>query len=207
MHDPGTVLYWYDFICPFCYVAQSRNAILTSNALRVVKLPFQAHPDIPRTGRLAGPRAGPMYAMLEREAREAGLPLRWPARLPNTRLALAIAEWVRRDQPSAFAKLYEDLFEAHFALGEDLGERAVIERHAKEAGVDIPRLHAAVADGSVTAAARAAEATAREYGVRGTPTWRIGGRMVHGLASAMDFERLARAFARSSTPQGLQPDV
>jgi hypothetical protein len=24
----GPVLHWYDFLCPFCYVAQQRNAIL-----------------------------------------------------------------------------------------------------------------------------------------------------------------------------------
>jgi hypothetical protein len=56
--------------------------------------------SIPPGGIPAGPRNGPMYAMLEREAKEAGL--RWPARLPNTRRALAAAEWARRHQPRAF---------------------------------------------------------------------------------------------------------
>lgn len=35
----GTVLHWYDFICPFCYVGQEQNAILTETpALRFRKL-------------------------------------------------------------------------------------------------------------------------------------------------------------------------
>src|SRR5712664_3159525 len=84
----GKVLHWYDFLCPFCYVAQHRNAILLQHGLGVVELPFQAHPDIPPGGISAGPRNGPMYAMLEREAREARLPLHWPRHLPNTRRAL-----------------------------------------------------------------------------------------------------------------------
>jgi predicted DsbA family dithiol-disulfide isomerase len=91
-----TVLHWYDFICPFCYVGQQRNAILIQHGLDVVELAFQAHPDIPPGGISATPRLGPMYAMLEREAKEAGLPLRWPRRIPNSRLALAAAEWARR---------------------------------------------------------------------------------------------------------------
>src|ERR1041385_2547686 len=79
-----TVLHWYDFICPFCYVAQHRNGILIRHGFHLDELAFQIHPDIPAGGIPAGPRIGPMYSGLEREAREAGLPLHWPARLPNT---------------------------------------------------------------------------------------------------------------------------
>jgi predicted DsbA family dithiol-disulfide isomerase len=109
--DARAVLTWYDFLCPFCYVGQHRTAILLGYGLRVVELPFQAHPDIPPGGIQAGPRTGPMYAMLEREAREAGLPLNWPPRLPNTRQALAAAEWTRRHQPRAFPQFHKDLLD------------------------------------------------------------------------------------------------
>src|SRR6516225_214715 len=114
--DSRTLLHWYDFICPFCYVGQHRNAILAQHGLDVVELPFQAHPDILAGGIPAGPRQGPMYAILEREAKQAGLPLRWPMRLPNSRLALAAAEWTRRHQSTGFPQLHRELFEAHFAL-------------------------------------------------------------------------------------------
>src|SRR5262249_54214781 len=53
-----TVLHWYDFLCPFCYVGQHRTAILVRQGLRVVELPFQAHPDIPEGGIPAGTRNG-----------------------------------------------------------------------------------------------------------------------------------------------------
>src|SRR5215813_12914148 len=48
--SPSTVLHWYDFLCPFCYVGQARTAILVRHGLDVVELPFQAHPDIPLGG-------------------------------------------------------------------------------------------------------------------------------------------------------------
>lgn len=96
---PRTVLHWYDFLCPFCYVARDRNSIFVRYGLQITELPFQAHPDIPPGGILVGPRNGPMYTMLEREAKAAGLPLRWPPRLPNTRMALAAAEWTRLHEP------------------------------------------------------------------------------------------------------------
>jgi predicted DsbA family dithiol-disulfide isomerase len=189
--NPGTVLHWYDFLCPFCYVGQHRNAILARHGLDVLELPFQAHPDIPPGGIPAGPRNGPMYSMLEREAKEAGLPLHWPRRLPDTRRALAAAEWARRHQPRAFPKLHKDLFEAHFVLGEDLGDPEVIDRHATESGVDLAALHAALSDGSAAAAVREAEMIGRKYGVQGTPAWLLGERLIMGLRPAAEFERLA----------------
>jgi len=197
MHQPHAIVYWYDFICPFCYVAGSRNARLVRSGLGVVEMPFEAHPDIPPGGRSVGRRAGAMYAMLEHEAREAGLPLRWPARLPNTGMALAIAEWTRRNQAGAFAMLHQRLFQAHFALGEDLGDAAVIFRHATEAGVDIPRLQAAIADGSVAASAREAALTADRHAVRSTPTWLLGERLIEGLVPEAQFEALAVEYASS----------
>src|SRR5262245_52777549 len=189
--DPRTVLHWYDFICPFCYVGQHRTAILVRHGLHVVELPFQAHPDIPPGGVPAGPRNGPMYAMLEREAKEAGLPLHWPRRIPNTRLALAAAEWARRHQPRVFPRLHKGLFEAHFVLGEDLEDPAVIDRHANESGLDLAALHAALADDTAVAAVTEAEMIGRRYGVEGTPSWLLAQQLITGLRSAAEFERLA----------------
>ena len=188
-----TVLHWYDFLCPFCYVGQHRTAILVRHGLQIDELPFQAHPDIPSGGIPAGPRNGPMYARLEREAKDAGLPLRWPPRLPDTRHALAAAEWVWRHQPGAFPRLHKDLFAAHFVLGEDLGDPAVIDRHASESGIDTAALHAAVADGSAAKAVTAAETIGRNHGVRGTPAWLLGEHLISGLLPAAEFERLAES--------------
>jgi len=86
--SPRTVLHWFDFICPFCYLGQQRNQILSRHGLEIVHLPFQIHPDIPPEGVEAGPRDGPMYQALEREAAQTGLSLNWPPRLPGTRTAL-----------------------------------------------------------------------------------------------------------------------
>jgi predicted DsbA family dithiol-disulfide isomerase len=189
--DPRTVLNWYDFLCPFCYVGQSRTAILVRHGLHVVELPFQAHPDIPPGGIAAGPRNGPMYAMLEREAKEAGLPLRWPPRLPDTRRALDAAEWARQHQPRAFPQFHKGLFEAHFVLGEDLEDPAVIDQHASESDIDLAALHAALANDSAEAAVTEAEMIGRKHGVQGTPAWLLARRLITGLLPATEFEGLA----------------
>jgi predicted DsbA family dithiol-disulfide isomerase len=195
LDDPRTVLHWYDFLCPFCYIGQSRNAILERCGLDIIELPFQAHPDIPPEGVEVGPRDGPMYVMLKREAKEAGLPLSWPRHLPDTRMALATAEWVRRNAPDVSAQLNKDLFQAHFALGEDLGDPAVIDRHTQALGVDLGALHAALADRSAEAAVDEAEMIGRQFGVQGTPAWLVSRRLITGLLSTAEFERLAEKAA------------
>jgi predicted DsbA family dithiol-disulfide isomerase len=132
-----------------------------------------------------------MYVILEREAKEVGLPLHWPRHLPNTLRALAAAEWTRRHQPVAFPPLHRALFAAHFALGEDLEDPAVIDRHARSSDVDLTPLHAALADGSAAAAVTEAERTGRSYGVQGTPAWFVNGELIIGLRPAAEFEHLA----------------
>ena len=190
LSDPQTVLHWYDFLCPFCYIAQSRNDILRHQGFAVVELPFDVHRDIPLSGTDVGTRHGPMYAHLNREAKDAGLILNWPSRLPNTRLALAAAEWVRREHPDAFPQFQKRLFAAHFVRGENLGDMAVIDRYIAELKVDVEPLHAGLRNGNALAALNASEALARQFGVRATPAWLIRGRLISGLLSSAEFSSL-----------------
>jgi predicted DsbA family dithiol-disulfide isomerase len=188
--DTGVIV-WYDFICPFCYVGQQRTRILADAGLEVVELPFQAHPDIPVEGVEAPPRSGPMYDFLASEAAAAGLTLNWPPRLPNSRLALTAAEWVRREQPGRFSELHSGLFEAHFVNGEDLGDPETVDRHLARLGIGPEPFWQAVEDGSAEQWVNAAEAAARSIGVGGTPAWLIGGSLINGLRPPAKFEQLA----------------
>lgn len=186
-----TVIAWYDFICPFCYVGQQRTRMLADAGLTIVELPFQAHPEIPVEGITAGDRSGPMYSLLTAEAAAAGLPLKWPPRLPNSRLALAAAEWVRRYEASASAALHKSLFDAHFAKGEDIGDPETVDQHLRAVGIDPQRFWQAMDDGSATVAVSTAEAAGRANGLRGTPGWLIDGRLINGLLPSATFEQLA----------------
>jgi predicted DsbA family dithiol-disulfide isomerase len=41
MRTPRAVFHWYDFLCPFCYIGQSRNAVLVQHGFHLVELTFQ----------------------------------------------------------------------------------------------------------------------------------------------------------------------
>jgi len=193
--DVRRVLHWYDFLCPFCYVGRQRNTIFEDHGFDVIDIPFQAHSDIPRGGRAAGCRAGPMYGYIEQEARAAGLPLVWPDRLPNTRMALAAAEWVRRHAPLSFPALEKALFAAHFARGEDIGDPDVVAAYVGEAGADAAATRAALDDGSAYALVDRSERLGERFGVRGTPAWLVAGRLIPGLYPHEHFDVLAQSLA------------
>src|SRR5262245_5596125 len=145
---PGLVWHWYELICPFCYVGQDRSAVLERHGLEVEDLGFEIHPETPAAGRYIGPRHGPMFDYLEREARLAGLPLRWPDRMANSRRALAAVEWVRREQPERARLLRAALFRGYLAAQEDISDEAIILGHAAAVGVPADALAAGLRDGS-----------------------------------------------------------
>ena len=191
MSEEARILHWYDLACPYCYVAQARNTAFSERSVSVTQLGFRAHPEIPAGGVRAPDRSGPAYRRLEREAAVAGLPLRWPARIPNTTLALSASEWVRRAAPSSFAWLQAALFGAHFASGEDLEDPDVIEGYAALGSVNIAALRGAWRRGVALAALERAERLGLQAGVRGTPAWLVGGVLVNGLRPVDELAKIA----------------
>ena len=189
--DPQTVLHWYDFICPFCYIGQTRDAIFEDHGFAIVDLAFEIHPEIPIGGKFVGPRSGEMYERLEKEADEAGLPLNWPERLPNSRLALAAAEWVRRNQPNAFREFSKSLFAAHFAERDDIGSQDVVSERARRAGVSVDDMSQALDDQTAYLLVNETEMLGRRAGVHGTPAWLVGGKIVPGLLPRNTFIQIA----------------
>jgi predicted DsbA family dithiol-disulfide isomerase len=142
-----------------------------------------------------------MYESLEAQARAAGLPLNWPSRLPNTRMALAAAEWTRRHSPEAFPDLEKALFAAHFERGQDLGDLETITRYARENGIDVDMMRGALEDGSAKELVDRSEALGRYAGVRGTPAWLVAGQLIPGLYPEDQFERLVAGLSQAEPKQ------
>jgi predicted DsbA family dithiol-disulfide isomerase len=183
-----TAVHWFDVICPYCYVAQDRNRILRAHGVEVVEHALQIHPEIGPGGTPAGPRSGPAYEFLAREAEAAGLPLRWTDRIPYSRPALAAFEWLRTADPETGARFASAVFAAYFVDGLDIESEDLLVILAGEAGGDTDGLRAAMASGAAHDALTRSEALARRYDVEGTPTWIGGGRRISGLRPRQVFE-------------------
>lgn len=119
-----------------------------------------------------------MIAHVERFAAGFGVPLRVPARSPNTRAALAVAEFAR-DQ-GRLHPFRDAAMRAHWRDGRDLEDPAVLAACAAEAGLDPAAARAAITDPALVARVDAMGRDAARAGVTGIPTFLVGRRRVVG---------------------------
>jgi predicted DsbA family dithiol-disulfide isomerase len=193
---PRPVLHWFDFTCPFCYIAQDRNRILCDAGVPVIDLGMQIHPEIGPGGAPAPPRGGPMYEQLAAAAREAGLDLTWSRRIPCSRSALVAAETVRITEPQSHPAFIAAVFHAYFALTEDIEDPAVIAGCAEDAGVDPSVFANEMASSVAENEMRHTEWRAREHHVTGVPSWLVNDdQLIVGLRSRAFFIALGHALS------------
>jgi predicted DsbA family dithiol-disulfide isomerase len=122
-------------------------------------------------------------------ADEVGLRIVPPTRIPNSRLALEVAEFAKEKR--RFREYHEAVFRAYWQKGVDIGDRERLFGLAVGAGLDTGDLESYLRSGR-------AEAKLNEYlrevlrqGIDGVPTFVIGDRKVVG---AQPFDVLERAF-------------
>jgi predicted DsbA family dithiol-disulfide isomerase len=202
-----SVLHWFDFVCPFCYIAQDRNRILRDAAVNVIDLPMQIHPEIAPGGAPAPPRTGPMYKQLADEADEAGLELHWSPRIPYSRFALAAAEAVRINEPEFHAAFNAAVFHAYFGQAQDIEDWAVLTRCAQDVGVETVAFNYLIATGIAGNELRFAEAKAREHHVTATPSWLVSGhKLISGLRPRAFFVALSLSLTGPPSPDDPRPN-
>ena len=174
-------------------MAQARLAALRTVGLYPQMLPYPVPIDVGLPLLFDRRRTSSTRRLIERAARDAGLPLQWPKHVPDTRRALAVTEWVRQYQPDLVGALYRRLFEAQFARGEDLADHRLVDTLAERVGVDISHVRAALLDGTAEHAVAGCVSVADRYGVTGPPAWLIGERVVSGLPQTFAFDEVMRA--------------
>ncbi|MBA3282606.1 MAG: DsbA family protein [Acidimicrobiia bacterium] len=183
---------WSDYLCPWCYVGQQRDALMASLGVNLVHRPYELHPEIGSGGLTvrADGRLRATFDRVEAECRAAGVAFRRPTRMANTRRALEAAEWVRVHHEEAFPAVHRGLFAAAFVTGDPLDDAGVVDRVVRAAGAPAEEVRAMVDAGRATALVDASMAEARRVGVSSTPTWVFdGGLVVPGALDPVTVER------------------
>ena len=197
------LLLYSDFVCPFCFIAERSSLVRLQEEFDIVVdwRGFELHPETPQGGM-------PVTALVPRSRRETmrdylrGFAARFgvnlmetPERLPNTRRALAMAEYARdRGRLEAFR---DAAMEGYWRRGENLEDDRDLHAISSRAGLDAEAALRAAADTAYAARVDAIRAEASGKGVTGIPTFFIGEEVVVGC---QPYEVLATAARRASAP-------
>jgi predicted DsbA family dithiol-disulfide isomerase len=201
---------WSDYLCPWCYVGQDRSAQMEALGLTVVHRPYELHPEIPAAGKRIRPdgQMAPTFERIAEECAAIGLPFRAPTRMPNTRRALAAAEWVRVHHPDSAAAVHAGLFHAHFAAGLAIDDPGVIDAVVDAAHAPVESVRAALGSGAAERLVDTSMAEARAVGVSSTPTWVVDdGFVIPGTFDRATLERWITKLVGRSSPRPAEPSA
>ncbi len=187
-----------DFVCPFCFIAE-RGALTKLQREFDVRLDwrgFELRPDTPPEGTLMSSRFPParlaeMRARMHMVAERAGVHgMGDPEILPNTRRALAMAEYARdQDKLEAFRQAAMD---AHWLHGKDLGSAADLAAVATGVGLDGKSAVVASLEPRYLERVLKNRREGEALGVEGIPTSFLDDGTVVGAAPYEEFVALAR---------------
>ncbi len=162
--------------------------------LNVDRRPYLLQPDRPAEGELRTIREGETETELsdvwKDRAKESGVTMRRPHWNPNT-VPAHVATIYAKEQGldnefhhAAAKALWED--------GANLGEMQVLKGIAEEVGLDWAELAERLGSEQRREEVFQESQAARDLGVGGTPTYRVGGELTFGNLSADDLEELVR---------------
>ena len=200
-----------DYTCPWCYIGWARlekalDRLPPEVAADVTWRPFEIHPEVPEEGMPVEQLPYPpdvwarMQESLRAHAEAEGLEVDRRPKVSNTHRALSAGAYAQAEEPHRFPAFHERLFKAYFAEGRDLGDPEVIVELAREAGLDVEALTAALDEGRYEGAIRATGADARAMGITGTPTFVFDRRLA--ASGAQPVEALLRAFREAAMASG-----
>ena len=179
------IVVFSDYICPFCYIGFYRVEQLKENYdLKVEWRPFEIHPETPKEGtdlnNLPYPKEylDMMKANIKRLADDVGISLKLSDKLPNSRLALYLSEFARKN--GKFEEFHKLVFDSYWKEGKDIGEQAILLALAEKIGLNrndiLDYINSEEPKSELTKSLK----DLRQFGINGIPTFIIGDKIVIG---------------------------
>lgn len=159
--------------------------------------PFELHPETPAEGRERQPRPGPNRA--EEAAAAAGLVLRSPPVIANSRLALEASEFAREAGSEVFDRFHRAIFRAYFEEGRNIGDPDVLTEIARDTGLDGDALREALTDRRYRELVDEGIQWAADSGLTSTPTFIFDDRLA--IVGAQEYDLFENVMERLHVPR------
>ena len=196
------VTVYSDYICPFCYIGSRRLLRLNDEYdLKINWCGLEIHPDTPAEGmpvaRLGYPpeQWAQMMAALRKLAEEENIKLGEHDFTTNSHKALLLSEAAKQAGREVFYALHERLFHAYFTEGKNIGDGEILVALAHECGLPDDLINSAWNDPASGQRLQQNMTDARKAGIRATPTYLFGKRVVVGSVPLEELRQAAKAVA------------
>lgn len=180
------VIVYSDYICPFCYIGFHRIEKLKEQfGLDVEWRPFELHPEIPKGGMFLNQIPFPreylemVLTNVKKLADEDGLDIKFTEKLPNSRLALYISEFARRNE-GKFDEFHKLVFENYWKDGNDIGDLSILLDLAESIGLNRNEIQNYIKSSEPRKELRKYLSEIRRYGINGVPAFLIGKDIIFG---------------------------
>ncbi|MEX0682555.1 MAG: DsbA family oxidoreductase [Dehalococcoidia bacterium] len=181
-----------DYICPWCYVGLARLERLREEyAIELDACAYDLRPGIPSEGiarkEIAKGRVYPPGYIdnLRQTALEAGIDMKRPPLVPNTRKAHEATEFAKEHGGDLWA-VHRALFHAYFEQEQNIGDTDVVVDACARTGLDADPLREALDSGRYRAEIDRQMEWSRSTGISGVPTTIFNGRFA--VVGAQDYE-------------------
>lgn len=193
---PGIpVTLFFDYNCPFCYVASHRLERLNERRpLDILWRFVEIHPENPASGKPLSElgydpeRWNSMMNSLQRMLEEENLPWHERSFTTNTRQAMLLAQMTQIIYPDRFLPLHRALFHAYFAEGRNIGDQSVLRELATAHGLEDVLPEAWESPQAIQVLLSHVEA-AQQLGLTGVPTLVVAKRPFSGAVSTEILEQ------------------
>ena len=199
MSQPLDIVVYFDYICPWCYVATVRLLMLKEEFGEKIAINWKSFPLDPYRTRPKYPLALLNQGRIRAGMEQDGLGIKpWPddRALPASSMpAHEAARCARMQGREAFDRYHVALMRAYFSHCRDISSRSVLVSLAEEVHLDVRKFIADLESVLPKSAVLAEyEEAVSEGNIIGVPTVIIGGRAV--LEAAVPLELYRRAVQR-----------
>jgi predicted DsbA family dithiol-disulfide isomerase len=176
---------FYDFNCPYCRL--SRRLLFRFSATFAAPVewrPFELLPDVSKTGApwtLAPSEMAAFRRAVADRATQIQHPITVPPFRPNTFDALRLAEAAKT--VNAFDSFQEQVFDAYWTFGEDIGDHATLRNLAAATGMDSGLVSATLESEAFATVVRDSTERLRRIEYAAIPTFLWGDLIAFGLES------------------------
>lgn len=183
------ILFFYDYICPFCYIGSRRIVKIASEyGMEIEWRPIEIHPEYTNEGkkRKRGLRSAHILQTLKDVAKDDNTEIELPGFVTNSRLCLESSVYAK--EMGKFMEFHNNVYSSYFQNRVNIGKVENVLKIAEDSGLDPDELFMLLKERKLKKSIEENKRFADENMVLGVPTVYVNDLRIHGTQS-MDVYR------------------